>query len=350
MLSEAYELFGCNTADVFVIAVNRGNTNAQCIQFDQTYGVEFPCISGVEGGGTAINTTYGINAYPTYILIAPNHEIVEQDMWPISSVQTFVTYFQNNGLQQAECGAPLTAAFSASDYEVCQGTDVQFSDESGGAITSWEWIFEGGFPATSNIQNPVVTYNVAGSWDVTLTVSDGSVSNTLSNSDLMVIFPLPEVSLAAFDTICFEWPAFELTGGNPGGGTYTGPGVENGWFNPAVAGIGEHTISYSFTDANGCENIAEQVAVVTSCVGIDENAENNFSIFPNPSLGVVTIMAKASGDFQVRIINLTGIEVFKGEISSARSLTIDGLHPGIYQVEILDQHYSSFTKLVITQP
>ena len=101
MLSAAYELFGCNTADLYVIAVNTGDTDAECIQFDQTYGVDFPCISGVEGGGTAINSTYGIGAYPTYILIAPNHDIVEQDMWPISNVGTFINYFQSNGLQQA---------------------------------------------------------------------------------------------------------------------------------------------------------------------------------------------------------------------------------------------------------
>ncbi len=97
MISEAYELFGCNTADIFIMSINDGNTNAQCIVFDQTYGIPFPCISGVEGGGNAINNAYGINAYPTYILIAPDHQIVEQDMWPISSTQTFVNYFQSNG-------------------------------------------------------------------------------------------------------------------------------------------------------------------------------------------------------------------------------------------------------------
>jgi len=348
MLSEAYELFGCNTADVFVIAVNRGNTNAQCIQFDQTYGVDFPCISGVEGGGTAINTTYGINAYPTYILIAPNHEIVEQDMWPISSVQTFVTYFQNNGLQQTECGAPLTAAFSANDYEVCQGTNVQFSDESAGTITSWEWVFEGGSPATSNEQNPMVTYNAAGSWDVTLTVSDGSTSNTLSNSDLIAVFPLPEVSLATFDTICFEWPAFELTGGIPGGGTYSGPGVENGWFNPSVAGIGEHTIAYSFTDANGCENFAEQPAIVTSCVGIFEVDEGSFSIYPNPSSDKVTIETQESGEILVKVMNLLGEKVAELTISSANPLILSNLKPGIYTVEFLVNDKTFNRKLVIS--
>lgn len=348
MLSEAYELFGCNTADVFVIAVNRGNTNAQCIQFDQTYGIEFPDISGVEGGGTAINTTYGISAYPTYILIAPNHEIVEQDMWPISSVQTFVNYFQSNGLQQAECGAPLTAAFSANDYEVCQGANVQFTDESAGAITSWEWIFEGGTPSTSNDQNPMVTYDAAGSWDVTLTVSDGSASNTLSSSDLITAFPLPEVSLTPFDTICYEWPAFELTGGNPGGGTYSGPGVENGWFNPAVAGIGEHTIVYSFTDVSGCENSAEQLAIVTSCVGISENEEDIFSIYPNPSSDKVTIETQEMGEILVKVVNLLGEKVAESKISSANPMILSNLSPGIYTVEFLVDNKAFNRRLVIS--
>ena len=138
MLSEAYELFGCNTADLYVIAVNTGDTDAECIQFDQTYGVDFPCISGVEGGGTAINSTYGIGAYPTYILIAPNHDIVEQDMWPISNVGTFINYFQSNGLQQAECGAVLTAVQKgAARDEPSGGLHVRVGKNDGHRHSPW---------------------------------------------------------------------------------------------------------------------------------------------------------------------------------------------------------------------
>ena len=43
---------------------------------------------------------------------------------------------------------------------------------------SWNWAFEGGTPASSNEQNPVVTYNRAGSYAVTLTVGDGTDSDT----------------------------------------------------------------------------------------------------------------------------------------------------------------------------
>lgn len=85
------------------MGINNAGTNAQCIQFDETYGVHYPSISGVEGGGTAIYNTYGISSTPTFILIAPNHQIIEQDMGPIFSTQDFTNYFEANGIQQAEC-------------------------------------------------------------------------------------------------------------------------------------------------------------------------------------------------------------------------------------------------------
>lgn len=68
-------------------------------------------------------------------------------------------------------GAP-TAAFTAAP----SGLTAQFSDhstESGsGRITSWAWKFGDG--ATSTAQNPSHTYAGAGSYDVSLTVTDGN--------------------------------------------------------------------------------------------------------------------------------------------------------------------------------
>ena len=59
-----------------------------------------------------------------------------------------------------------------------EGESVHFRDMSIGNITSWNWTFEGGEPATSTEQNPVVTYNRAGSYAVTLTVGDGTATDT----------------------------------------------------------------------------------------------------------------------------------------------------------------------------
>jgi hypothetical protein len=46
--------------------------------------------------------------------------------------------------------------------------------------------------------------------------------------------------------VCLDDPAFELTGATPEGGTYSGMGVINGWFDPAIAGVGFHTITYTY--------------------------------------------------------------------------------------------------------
>lgn len=78
---------------------------------------------------------------------------------------------------------PLTALFSANNTNIQAGQSVTFIDLSPGGPTGWEWTFEGGNPATSSLQNPVVTYNLEGSYDVTLTVWKDAISDskTISN-------------------------------------------------------------------------------------------------------------------------------------------------------------------------
>jgi len=102
-VNEAFNYFGCNSSNVTFLAIDNGDTDAECIVFDETYGVEYPTISGVEGGGTQICNNYQIVAYPTVILIAPDHQVVEQDIWPISTAQTLISVLESHGLEEAEC-------------------------------------------------------------------------------------------------------------------------------------------------------------------------------------------------------------------------------------------------------
>ena len=66
------------------------------------------------------------------------------------------------------------AEFTGGPTNLCQGESVTFNDLSTGGVTTWEWSFSGGSPASSNDQNPVITYNVPGVYDVTLTVGNGT--------------------------------------------------------------------------------------------------------------------------------------------------------------------------------
>ncbi len=115
---ESYTNYGCNTEDVFFISVDLGNTDAQCIDYELTFlggNAGFPTISGIEGGGNAVVNAYGVTAFPTYILIAPNRAILEGDMWPIGSAADFDAYFNAHGLTQKACA---TVAVTAADLEV----------------------------------------------------------------------------------------------------------------------------------------------------------------------------------------------------------------------------------------
>lgn len=85
----------------------------------------------------------------------------------------------------------LSADFSADVTDVCVGGVVNFTDLSTSA-TSWLWTFEGGTPSTSTDQNPTITYNTVGEYDVTLEVSDGTSTATLLEADMITVTDIPD--------------------------------------------------------------------------------------------------------------------------------------------------------------
>jgi PKD repeat protein len=88
---------------------------------------------------------------------------------------------------------------------VSVGSTVNFWDYSTEYPTSWLWEFEGVTPATSNEQNPSVTYNTVGTFDVKLTTSNSSGGDNWLRSDLITVVDKPNVlvnSNPASSNIC----------------------------------------------------------------------------------------------------------------------------------------------------
>lgn len=83
-------------------------------------------------------------------------------------------------------GTPIPA-FTSSDTLIAPGKTIQFFDNSGGSPTSRLWTFEGGSPATSTDQNPVITYSQEGEFDVTLRVTNIIGSNTIIKEDYIKV-------------------------------------------------------------------------------------------------------------------------------------------------------------------
>lgn len=134
--------------------------------------------------------------------------------------------------------------------------------------TWWEWDFGDG--NMSNIQAPIHQYQLNGTYTVTLkTVACGDTL-VLTKTNFINANGIPTVTLSSFANVDITTAPVALTGGSPFGGTYSGQGVLNNIFDPSVAGLGTHTIVYSFTDSLGCSGsdsatitVTQQTIVVT---------------------------------------------------------------------------------------
>lgn len=111
--------------------------------------------------------------------------------------------------------API-AEFKGDKIVVCVGQSVDFSDLSIRGATSWDWTFSGGTPGTSTSQNPVVTYNTVGSYNVSLTAGNsiGSGSETKAGY-IEVIEPSQSLLIQGFEGI-FSLPQYWTVQNNGG--------------------------------------------------------------------------------------------------------------------------------------
>lgn len=115
IFSELHEKYGCNAGDLFCISMDTGDSDAEVLAFENTYSTvggfsPAPAVSGNDGGGNAVNSTFGPSAYPTYCIIDPSMVIKNLDVWPLTDVATFETAL-------AAAGATITPMSCASSVE-----------------------------------------------------------------------------------------------------------------------------------------------------------------------------------------------------------------------------------------
>ena len=75
---------------------------------------------------------------------------------------------------------PPVAGFSPNSISIFENGSVRFTDQSAGLVSERQWIFEGGTPSSSTERNPLVRYEQAGSYDVTLIASHEDLADTLT--------------------------------------------------------------------------------------------------------------------------------------------------------------------------
>lgn len=71
------------------------------------------------------------------------------------------------------------ADFSSDKSVIDVNQQINFVDLSSNNPTNWSWTFEGGTPTTSNQQNPAVSYNTPGTYQVSLTIKNKYGSDSI---------------------------------------------------------------------------------------------------------------------------------------------------------------------------
>ena len=85
----------------------------------------------------------------------------------------------------------LIPMFTVDTTAVRVGGMIDFTDISIGEPDEWKWIFEGGEPSSSTMQNPSgIYYNSAGKYDVTLIVKNEIMTDTLERMDYINVQPV----------------------------------------------------------------------------------------------------------------------------------------------------------------
>ena len=113
-INDAYTQFGCNTAEVVFLSIDTGDDDAEVLAFENDFNSLLPAVSGLQGGGDAVVNQYGVGAFPTIVLIAPNQQIIEQDVWPVSGLESALI---NAGLTTAFCDSSATTEITETTFE-----------------------------------------------------------------------------------------------------------------------------------------------------------------------------------------------------------------------------------------
>jgi PKD repeat protein len=206
--------------------------------------IPIDCITYVNGSndalylGTDVGAYYIDNTFNVWQPFSnglPNVIVSQIEIYYATNKIRCSTY--GRGMWESDAYAsgnyPPAASFAASEQIACPGAAIQFTDYSSGSPTSWSWTFNGGNPALSNAQNPLVTYNTPGTYLVSLTVTNANGSDTRTVNSYVTV----------------SAPSVAAPTANPSNVNFCAPGTVNLAVTPAQAG------TVRWWDASGGGNL-----------------------------------------------------------------------------------------------
>lgn len=162
------------------------------------------------------------------------------------------------------------------DRSLCEDEPgFQLTASPGGGLWSGNGVSPNGWfkPSADNIGTNVLEYQFL----------DGGCD--LQGQIIIEVFPTPEVLAGESQTICENDEPVLITGGTPLGGTWTsdngGVITATNAFDPIASGVGVYTLTYVYTDPNGCTNEDAKTIVVHELPEVEAGPDQVLCDSPN---------------------------------------------------------------------
>jgi PKD repeat protein len=235
-----------------------GNT-----QGDWVTGTTYPILDDA-----SIADSYTIGWFPTIYMICPDKKtkLLEQ----LTAEQLYA--------EATTCpGLSVISEFTSDVTMVTAGGTANFSDLTEGNPDTWSWSFPGGSPATSTGQNPSVTYNTPGTYEVSLTATNSLSGNsdTETKSAYMTVLggglaPVSEFSASTTTVLPNGVINYtDLSTGNPTQWNWSFPGgspSSSATQNPTItyATNGSYDVTLTITNAQGNNTMTKSSYITVS--------------------------------------------------------------------------------------
>lgn len=197
-----------------------------------------------------------------------------------------IDVYMPSGWQHVYCNCPNPPS---STFTAPSSVAVNASFQANGPATpglTYQWTAVGATPATSNAAQPSFTYGVAGTYTLSLVVSDASgCSDSSSQQIIAVLCPNPpSANFTLASTTASVNAPLQATGP-------AGPGLTYAWTatgatpstssaqNPSFTygSTGSYTISLTVTDALGCTATQSQNITVQNCPSMPMGQSQTFN-------------------------------------------------------------------------